>query len=184
MSKLFLRHGEVENKKDIFYGSLPGFKLRKKGEQQALSAANYIVKNFEIKYIYSSPLLRARQTAEPLAQILGIEVTVTNNLIEWGGIENWKGRTFSEFENSDEYRLYIKDPLTISNTEESYLEVYERVNKFCKDKHDCVFISHQDTIRSFTYYELDGKDFNSDKPEHCDIHEIINNKLKKHTHLV
>ncbi len=154
------------------------------GEQQALSAANYIVKNFEIKYIYSSPLLRARQTAEPLAQILGIEVTVTNNLIEWGGIENWKGRTFSEFANSDEYRLYIKDPLTISNTEESYLEVYERVNKFCKDKHDCVFISHQDTIRSFTYYELDGKDFNSDKPEHCDIHEIINNKLKKHTHLV
>ena len=184
MSNLFLRHGEVQNEKDVFYSNLPGFYLSNNGRAQAKEAGKKIKEKFNIKKIVSSPLLRARQTAEPLAQILGIEVTVTNNLIEWGGIENWKGRTFSEFENSDEYRLYIKDPLTISNTEESYLEVYERVNNFCKEKDYSVFISHQDTIRSFTYYELDGKDFNSDKPEHCDIHEIINNKLKKHTHLV
>ena len=109
---------------------------------------------------------------------------MTNNLLEWGGIEKWKGRTFKEFSNSDEYKLYIDNPLTISNIEESYCEVYERVKNFCKDKNDCVFISHQDTIRSFTFYELDDKDFNLDKPEHCDIHEIVNKKLIKHTHLV
>ena len=184
MIRLFLRHGEVENKKDIFYGSLPGYKLSKKGEEQAISAANYIATNFKIKYIYSSPLLRARQTAEPLSNILGIEVLVTNNLLEWGGINNWKGKTFKEFSNEDDYKLYIDNPLTISNVEESYYEVYKRVNKFCKDKNDCVFISHQDTIRSFTFYELGNKDFNLDKPEHCGIHEIVNKKLIKHTHLV
>ncbi len=184
MSKLFLRHGEVENKKDIFYGSLPGYKLSKKGKQQAISAANYIANNFEIKFIYSSPLLRARQTAEPLSQILGVEVLITNNLVEWGGIKKWKGKTFKEFSNDDQYKLYIKDPLTISNIEESYFEVYERVNNFCKEKDDSVFISHQDTIRSFTFYELDEKEFNLNKPEHCEIHEIVNKKLIKHTHLV
>ena len=68
MSKLFLRHGEVKNSKDIFYGDLVGYQLSKKGQQQAISAANYIANNFEIKYIYFLPLLRARQTAEPLSK--------------------------------------------------------------------------------------------------------------------
>ena len=57
MSKLFLRHGEVENKKDIFYGDLAGYELSKEGHNQAESAAKYIFNNFDIKYIYSSHYL-------------------------------------------------------------------------------------------------------------------------------
>ena len=182
MSKLFLRHGEVKNTKNIFYGDLIGYQLSKKGREQALKAAKYIASNFDTKYIYCSPLLRARQTAEPLSKLLDIEVTYTNNLIEWGGIKDWKGRTFEEFSLSEEYKLYIDDPLKIESTEESYNDVYKRVKKEYIKTNNSVFISHQDTIRSFTFYETSDKSFNENKPDHCSVHEIKKNNLIIHTY--
>ena len=183
MSKLFLRHGEVKNKKDIFYGDLVGYQLSDKGHEQAIKASRYIANNFDIQNIYCSPLLRARQTAEPLSRLLNIKVTYTKNLIEWGGVKNWKGRTFSEFSKSKEYKLYIEDPLKIKTTEETYNDVYKRVKKEYMNTNNSVFVSHQDTIRSFTFYELDDKNFNENKPDHCSVHEIIKNKLIIHTYL-
>tara|TARA_B100001250_G_scaffold366708_1_gene348258 strand:+ start:350 stop:904 length:555 start_codon:yes stop_codon:yes gene_type:complete len=181
MSKLFLRHGEVENKKDIFYGDLAGYELSKKGHKQAQSAANYIFNNFDIKYIYSSPLLRARQTAEPLSKLLKINITYSNNLIEWGGTNIWKGKTFNEFSQTEEYKQYLDDPIKLKSNEETYFDVYKRVKNIYKGTNNSVFVSHQDTIRSFTYYKLEEESFNSNKPEHCGIHEIINNELIVHT---
>ena len=184
MSKLFLRHGEVKNIKDIFYGDLIGYELSNKGHEQALKASEYISDNFNINYIYCSPLLRARQTAEPLSKLLDIKVTYTNNLIEWGGIKNWKGRTFEEFSFSEEYKLYIDDPLKIKSSEESYEDVYKRVKEEYIKNNNSVFVSHQDTIRSFTYYELGDKSFNDNKPDHCAVHEVKNYELIIHTYPV
>ena len=182
MSKLFLRHGEVENKKDIFYGDLPGYKLSKRGQEQAKTVAKYIFNNFEIKYIYSSPLLRARQTAEPLSKLLKIKINYTNNLIEWGGTNIWKGKTFKEFSQTEEFKQYIDDPIKLKSNEESYFEVFKRVQTIYEKTSNSVFVSHQDTIRSFTFYELEEESFNDNKPEHCDVHEIVNKILIKHTY--
>ena len=118
-----------------------------------------------------------------LSRLLNIKVTYTKNLIEWGGVKNWKGRTFSEFSKSKEYKLYIEDPLKIKTTEETYNDVYKRVKKEYMNTNNSVFVSHQDTIRSFTFYELDDKNFNEKKPDHCSVHEIIKNKLIIHTYL-
>ena len=184
MSKLFLRHGEVDNRENIFYGDLPGYQLSKKGQEQANKAAQYIADNFDIEYIFCSPLLRARQTAKPLSDLLKVDVTYVNNLIEWGGINIWKGKTFEEFSQTKEYELYVDDPTNITSAEETYLNVYKRVQEIYKQSSRSVFVSHQDTIRSFTYYELKEESFNINKPEHCAIHEIINNEIKIHTYLV
>ena len=184
MSKLFLRHGEVENRENIFYGDLPGYQLSKKGKEQANKAAQYITDNFDIEYIFCSPLLRARQTAKPLSDLLKVDVTYTNNLIEWGGINIWKGKTFEEFSQTKEYELYVDDPTNIKSAEETYLNVFKRVQEIYKQSSRSVFVSHQDTIRSFTYYELEENSFNVNKPDHCAIHEIKNNKIKIHTYLV
>ncbi len=180
MSKLFLRHGEVENLKNIFYGDLNGYQLSNKGHKQAVKASEYIASNFDVEYIYCSPLLRARQTAAPLSKLLNIKVIYTNNLIEWGGIKDWKGRTFEEFSLSKEYKLYIDDPLKIKSSEESYNDVFKRVKKEFIKTNNSVFVSHQDTIRSFTFYELGDKYFNDNKPDHCGVHEIKNNELIVH----
>ena len=56
MSKLFLRHGEVENNKDIFYGNLAGYRLSEKGEEQAKNAANYIFEKLPI-LLYKSSII-------------------------------------------------------------------------------------------------------------------------------
>ncbi len=55
MGNLFLRHGEVENEKDVFYANLPGFYLSSKGEMQAKDVAKKI-KSYSILKKLSHPL--------------------------------------------------------------------------------------------------------------------------------
>ena len=74
MGNLFLRHGEVQNEKDVFYANLPGFYLSSKGEMQAKDAAKKIKKLFNIEKIVTSPLLRARQTASIVNEELKIDI--------------------------------------------------------------------------------------------------------------
>jgi broad specificity phosphatase PhoE len=60
------RHASVHNPSNIFYGRLPRFSISNKGRLEAARTARAL-KDLSIKEIYSSPLLRCRQTA---AQIL------------------------------------------------------------------------------------------------------------------
>ena len=83
MGNLFLRHGEVQNEKDVFYANLPGFYLSSKGEKQAKDAAKKIKKLFNIEKIITSPLLRARQTASIVNEELKTDIDVSYNIIEW-----------------------------------------------------------------------------------------------------
>ena len=62
---IFVRHGHVHNPQKVLYGRLPRFRLSKKGLQQAQSVAHYL-KERRIGAIFSSPLLRARQTANQI----------------------------------------------------------------------------------------------------------------------
>ena len=56
MSNLFLRHGEVQNIKNIQYGSLPGYFLSNNGFIQAKEIGKKIKENFKVKKIISSPI--------------------------------------------------------------------------------------------------------------------------------
>ncbi len=58
----FVRHGHVSNPRNVYYGRLPGFKLSEEGTLQARLASGKL-QNREVCVVYSSPLLRARQTA-------------------------------------------------------------------------------------------------------------------------
>jgi broad specificity phosphatase PhoE len=60
-----VRHGEVLNPHGLLYGRLPGFRLTPSGRNQA-RAAGRAMSNNQIQAIYSSPLLRARQTADAM----------------------------------------------------------------------------------------------------------------------
>lgn len=76
-----LRHGEVHNPDKVLYGRLPGFRLSVAGEQMAEIAARFLAKR-PIGYIVSSPLERAVQTAQPLADLTGLPVSTDENLTE------------------------------------------------------------------------------------------------------
>jgi broad specificity phosphatase PhoE len=78
-----LRHGEVHNPTGILYGRLPGFRLSAAGEAMAEKAARWFVGR-DVTHLVSSPLERARQTAQPIADTLGLPVEIDERLIEAG----------------------------------------------------------------------------------------------------
>jgi probable phosphoglycerate mutase len=79
---LLIRHGENDYvKKGRLAGRLPGVHLNKNGKAQAEAVAERL-KAAPIKAIYSSPLERAVETAQPLAAALGLEIQVRDGLIE------------------------------------------------------------------------------------------------------
>ena len=61
----FVRHGQVFNPEQVVYGRLPGFRLSDLGERQAAAAAAAL-RDVPLTVVYSSPLLRAQQTAKIL----------------------------------------------------------------------------------------------------------------------
>lgn len=64
---LLVRHAEVENAQRLLYGRLPRFRLSQAGRQQAERLAAGLADR-PVAAIYSSPLLRARQTAAAIAR--------------------------------------------------------------------------------------------------------------------
>jgi broad specificity phosphatase PhoE len=60
-----VRHGRVHNPEKIFYGRLPGFALSGEGLREARCAAQTLSRE-PLAAVYTSPLLRARQTASAI----------------------------------------------------------------------------------------------------------------------
>lgn len=77
----FVRHGEVHNPKQIYYGRLPRFRLSNNGRSQALCAAK-ILESGGVTAVYHSPLLRARQTANIIAKHLQLPTHQTSQVLE------------------------------------------------------------------------------------------------------
>ncbi|MFH1907463.1 MAG: histidine phosphatase family protein, partial [Chloroflexota bacterium] len=75
MPTLFLiRHGDNDYlKKGRLAGQLPGVHLNETGREQAAELARTLA-GVPLKALYSSPLERAVETAEPLAMALRLEV--------------------------------------------------------------------------------------------------------------
>jgi len=65
-----IRHGEVHNPQQVLYGRLPGFRLSEKGRRQARSAGRHL-QDSTISAVFSSPMLRARQTAREILSSCG-----------------------------------------------------------------------------------------------------------------
>ncbi|MBE7187694.1 histidine phosphatase family protein [Jatrophihabitans endophyticus] len=76
-----LRHGEVFNPGRVLYGRMPGFHLSELGERQAAASAEWLATR-DVAHLVSSPLERARQTADALATLTGLEVATDERLIE------------------------------------------------------------------------------------------------------
>jgi broad specificity phosphatase PhoE len=60
-----VRHGDVHNPNRILYGRLPRFRLSEKGLEEARSVGRFL-NGTPLASLYSSPLLRTRQTAREI----------------------------------------------------------------------------------------------------------------------
>lgn len=84
----FLRHGETEANRLGLIAGQTDIPLNETGWRQARTAAG-VLEGCGISAIYSSPLRRARDTAQCVAERLGLEVVVLDGLAErnWGKLE-------------------------------------------------------------------------------------------------
>jgi broad specificity phosphatase PhoE len=143
-----LRHGEVENPRGVIYGRLPGFHLSEDGRMMAKAAADFLAER-DVVAVFSSPLDRARETAEPVAERFGLEPQIDERLIEpWNHFE---GLVFGVGDGSlrrIEHLWYLRNPFTPS-WGEPYQKVVRRVLSAMADArdaargHEAVCVSHQ-----------------------------------------
>jgi len=84
-----VRHGEVHNPERVLYGRLPGYRLSERGQQMAQRVGAHLA-DADIVLVRSSPLLRAQQTAAPIAAAHELEIGTDQRLIESGN--HFEGR--------------------------------------------------------------------------------------------
>jgi broad specificity phosphatase PhoE len=78
-----VRHGEVHNPSGVLYGRLPNFHLSETGHLMAKEAAEQLkAMGIKVSAIYTSPLVRAQESAKPIEELFGIDAKTNENLIE------------------------------------------------------------------------------------------------------
>jgi len=85
-------------------GRMPGVHLSEEGKAQAEQLAQRLAR-LPITAIYSSPVDRALETAEPIGARLGLQVVACDDVSELDFGE-WTGRDFGELESHDNWRYF------------------------------------------------------------------------------
>jgi len=78
----FIRHTESVANVGNLLGGQSDFALSEKGIRDASVLAELFAARYSVDTIISSPLMRARQTADPFSDLLGLEVTLNAALLE------------------------------------------------------------------------------------------------------
>jgi len=78
-----VRHGEVFNPRRVLYGRLPGYRLSDGGKRMARAAAEHVRGLARpVGGLVVSPLQRTRESAEPFAELFGLEPVIDDRVIE------------------------------------------------------------------------------------------------------
>ncbi|SUD47508.1 bifunctional RNase H/acid phosphatase [Nocardia otitidiscaviarum] len=131
---LLLRHGQTELSVQRRYSGRGNPPLTALGREQAAGAAKMLAGKGNIGAIVSSPLDRARETAEAAGHALGVPVRVLDGLIETDfGV--WEGMTFGEAREHDPelHTRWLGDPSLPAPGGESFDQVRERVEAVRRD---------------------------------------------------
>ncbi len=87
-----VRHGEVNNPDGVLYGRLGGFGLTDRGHKMA-GAVGKFFQDRPVSAVLSSPLTRATETADAIADATGCTVTTDDRVIE--GANQFEGSRVS-----------------------------------------------------------------------------------------
>ncbi|MFI1919468.1 bifunctional RNase H/acid phosphatase [Nocardia sp. NPDC020380] len=131
---LLLRHGQTELSVERRYSGRGNPALTELGREQAARAAERLAVKGGIAAIVSSPLGRARETAEAAGRALGVPVRVLDGLIETD-FGAWEGMTFTEARERDPelHAQWLGDPAVPAPGGESFDQVRERIEGVRRD---------------------------------------------------
>jgi broad specificity phosphatase PhoE len=143
-----LRHGEVHNPSGVLYGRSMGYHLSDLGVKMATQVAEAI-KDREITHLRVSPLERAQETAQPLAEARGLEIVTDDRVIESTNVFEGKrfGPGVSALKRPSSW-VHLWNPFRPS-WGEPYSQIADRMMAAVKDARDAalgneaVIVSHQ-----------------------------------------
>jgi probable phosphomutase (TIGR03848 family) len=157
---LLIRHGENEYvAKGRLAGRLPGVHLNDRGRQQAEA----LVRAFgqaPIKVIYSSPMERCMETAQPLAAALSKEVIPQDGLLEVD-FGNWQDKTLKQLRRrklwkvvqANPSRMHFPEGETFANAQQRIVQTLETFCHQHRPKDLIACFSHSDLIKlALSYY--------------------------------
>ncbi len=155
-SIIFLRHGQAKNNLErILTGRTPGVPLTEKGIDQAEKAAKFL-EHMNISAIYSSPIERARHTAEIVGKHNSLDVIIDDRLIEldmgkftgvpYDEIFTSHGNVFMKFYNG-ELEIAHNGVETFSEVKKRILGIVDHVIENHPDQ-NVVLVTHMDPIKA------------------------------------
>ena len=159
---LFVRHGQTPTTGVELYGRKPGVHLSELGLSQAESVAERISEMNQrgIAAIYSSPLVRTRETATPISNALGIPIKQSRGLIELD-VGDWTGRKLNQLRKLKAWSTVQKCPSGFRFPNgESFVEMQTRISQtvdgFVSEHPGAtvVAVSHADPIRALIAHAM------------------------------
>ncbi|WP_336083498.1 bifunctional RNase H/acid phosphatase [Nocardia sp. SSK8] len=158
---LLLRHGQTALSVERRYSGRGNPPLTELGREQAERAAKMLAAKGDIAAVVSSPLQRARSTAEAAAAALGVGVRVLDGLIETD-FGSWEGLTFAEAAQRDPelHSAWLGDPSLPAPGGESFDQVRERIEAVRRDlvalypEQNVVVVSHVTPIKTLLQLAL------------------------------
>jgi broad specificity phosphatase PhoE len=151
---LFMRHGETAwNREGRVMGGNP-IELDEHGRAQ-VEAAIPFARLLRPELIVTSPLIRARQSAEIIASGLGGVAVIEEAQLSEVQYGRWEGMVFDDLIEDPDYARYREDPLksptpggeTIGQVQSRGIEAVRRAIA-ANAGHRILFVSHGDIIRT------------------------------------
>jgi probable phosphoglycerate mutase len=152
---LLIRHGENDYvKTGKMAGQIPGVHLNERGQKQA-QALGEALKDVPIKAIYSSPLERAMETAEPIATSHSLQILQESNLKD-ANIGKWQGKSIRALRLTNAWKVVQHSPSRFQFPEgESFVDLQTRlvnvlesiIRKHNKPKDIVAVVFHADPIK-------------------------------------
>jgi len=152
---LLIRHGENDFvKTGKLPGHLSGIHLNERGQKQA-QALGEALKDVPLKAIYSSPLERAMETAEPIATPHQLEIIQEPGLRD-ANVGKWEGKSLKVLRLTNAWKVVQHSPSRFQFPEgESFIDLQTRianalesiVKKHNKPKDIVAVVFHADPIK-------------------------------------
>jgi probable phosphoglycerate mutase len=159
---LLLRHGETALSIEKRFSGRGDAVLTERGVEQAKAAAARLA-SYGVTAVVSSPLRRATQTAEAVAELVGCDVVIDDGLAETDFGE-WEGMTFGEVRERwpREVQKWLDDTATAPPGGESFAATFIRVSqarqrildRFAESS--VVVVSHVTPIKALVREALDA----------------------------
>jgi broad specificity phosphatase PhoE len=156
---LFVRHGETgPNRDGLVLGRAADPELTEEGRRQGDRLAAVLIGEAPVA-LYTSPLVRARATADLIASACGLSAEADDRLVEidWGA---WEGRPLTGLGKAELAR-WRQDSGTPPGGE-SLRSVGERMAEFCLEALDrdrpVVAVSHVSPIKAAAAWAMGAED--------------------------